>query len=107
MLCAAFRAPWEVLWNAVTCTPEAVVCSADAATPEKVVQGLPLRKVSLEEPLKSCPICLEDMEPGSEVRTLPCEHFYHAACVEGWLKQKSSCPVCRGGMPTRMEPLDA
>ena len=81
--------------------------NAEGATPDVVVQALPLREVSLDEPVKKCPICLEDMESGSEVRTLPCDHFYHAACVDNWLKQKSSCPVCRGGMPTRMEPLDA
>jgi hypothetical protein len=79
---------------------EAVPRKADGATPE-MVQALPLRKVTPEDPLLKCSICLEHMEPGTEVRTLPCDHFYHAACVDSWLKQKSSCPMCRGGISTR------
>ena len=54
-----------------------------------------LPQVRRNEKVQECPICLEEMEVGSEVRTLPCAHLYHAACLESWLKQKSSCPMSR------------
>ncbi|RWV85441.1 hypothetical protein GW17_00052768 [Ensete ventricosum] len=30
-----------------------------------------------------------------EVGRLPCEHLYHATCVEQWLRQKNWCPICK------------
>jgi len=43
-----------------------------------------------------CQICLEELAEGDELRTLPCGHFFHTACVDVWLRQKSgSCPTCR------------
>lgn len=31
----------------------------------------------------------------TQVRTLPCGHTYHAACIEQWLTHKTTCPSCR------------
>lgn len=42
-----------------------------------------------------CSVCLEDMEPGQMVRTLPvCGHLYHDACISMWAARKNRCPVC-------------
>lgn len=30
-----------------------------------------------------------------EVGELPCDHHYHAACIEQWLQQKNWCPICK------------
>eukprot|EP00927_Polykrikos_kofoidii_P045091 TRINITY_DN38957_c0_g1_i1.p1 TRINITY_DN38957_c0_g1~~TRINITY_DN38957_c0_g1_i1.p1 ORF type:complete len:373 (-),score=71.02 TRINITY_DN38957_c0_g1_i1:111-1229(-) len=42
-----------------------------------------------------CQICMEDFTEGDELRTLPCFHLFHAACVDQWLKVNSICPTCR------------
>lgn len=43
-----------------------------------------------------CQICLDDFAEHDELRTLSCSHFFHARCVDVWLREKScSCPVCR------------
>ena len=41
-----------------------------------------------------CPICLEDcdVETGSMQR---CGHSFHEACIQPWLAQHTTCPVCR------------
>lgn len=48
---------------------------------------------------KSCIICLEPYEEGEQIRVLPCDaserHHFHRACVDRWLLQSGSCPVCR------------
>ena len=49
----------------------------------------------LPEELRSCCVCLEDVCQGQRVRTLPCLHTFHADCVEEWLKNKKTCPLCQ------------
>ena len=42
-----------------------------------------------------CSVCLCDAEDGDAMRTLPCAHSYHAACIDRWLGLKGTCPVCK------------
>ncbi|CAD5188573.1 unnamed protein product [Musa acuminata subsp. malaccensis] len=42
-----------------------------------------------------CSICQEEYVGEDEVGRLPCEHLYHATCIEQWLRQKNWCPVCK------------
>eukprot|EP00747_Dinoflagellata_sp_TGD_P167695 gnl/TRDRNA2_/TRDRNA2_192578_c0_seq1.p1 gnl/TRDRNA2_/TRDRNA2_192578_c0~~gnl/TRDRNA2_/TRDRNA2_192578_c0_seq1.p1 ORF type:complete len:386 (+),score=77.56 gnl/TRDRNA2_/TRDRNA2_192578_c0_seq1:70-1227(+) len=43
----------------------------------------------------NCQICMEDFKEGDELKTLPCFHIFHAACIDQWLKVNSICPTCR------------
>jgi transmembrane E3 ubiquitin-protein ligase len=29
----------------------------------------------------------------------PCRHIFHSACLEGWMKYRLQCPICREGLP--------
>ncbi|KAJ4457161.1 hypothetical protein PAPYR_7460 [Paratrimastix pyriformis] len=49
-----------------------------------------------------CPVCLCDFEEGDQVRYLPCLHQFHVACVDKWLLEKATCPICK--LPLRGRP---
>lgn len=44
-----------------------------------------------------CSVCLENFVEGELIRTVPCFHQFHAACVDPWLRQRGTCPVCKSG----------
>ncbi|CAK9275153.1 unnamed protein product [Sphagnum jensenii] len=51
-------------------------------------------KLRLDEEL-TCSICLEQVKDGELVRSLPCVHQFHSMCIDQWLKQQATCPVCK------------
>ncbi|KAF6150141.1 hypothetical protein GIB67_023096 [Kingdonia uniflora] len=47
-----------------------------------------------------CSICLADYKGNDMLRLLPdCEHLFHLSCVDPWLRQNPTCPVCRSTSP--------
>ncbi|MFH4978386.1 hypothetical protein AB6A40_005095 [Gnathostoma spinigerum] len=46
-------------------------------------------------PEKLCVICQYEFERRDHIRVLPCDHHYHAKCVDKWLKTNRTCPICR------------
>ncbi|RCV19926.1 hypothetical protein SEVIR_4G015200v4 [Setaria viridis] len=53
--------------------------------------GFFYRKTNHED----CTICLSTFRHRESMITLPCKHYYHAACVAKWLKVNKTCPVCK------------
>lgn len=57
--------------------------------PYDMVSRLQLKKFSHEKVKENereeCVICLEDYQEGEDLRVLPCQHDFHAACVDAWL----------------------
>ena len=44
---------------------------------------------------KQCKICFEEFAPAELLRTLPCTHIFHQACIDHWLATNAICPICR------------
>ena len=57
----------------------------------------------------TCPICLDDFTPHeTRVRSLPCHHIYHPACIDPFLLDNSSvCPVCKARVVSREQNAQA
>lgn len=43
----------------------------------------------------NCSICIESFSTSGLSRTLPCNHSFHATCVDNWLEKHGTCPICR------------
>lgn len=42
-----------------------------------------------------CLVCQENYEREESLRRLPCNHLFHAECVDQWLRSSDKCPFCR------------
>lgn len=63
----------------------------------KLGDGGPQRPPAQEE--SQCTVCLEEYEAKDVVRVLPaCGHAFHAPCIDAWLRQHPTCPVCRASL---------
>lgn len=60
------------------------------------LKKLPCFQYKEEDPNKECAVCLEGFKIGEVCRLLPiCKHSFHVQCIDSWLLQTPSCPVCR------------
>lgn len=41
-----------------------------------------------------CTICLVEYEDGAKIKKLPCDHHFHADCIDEWLRLNKTCPLC-------------
>lgn len=42
-----------------------------------------------------CAVCIESYKIGEVVTVLTCEHIFHKACIEPWLLERRTCPMCK------------
>ncbi|XP_027368586.1 NEP1-interacting protein-like 1 [Abrus precatorius] len=73
--------------------------------PQNIITKLPFQQFNPSKMLKlynmsCCSICFQDFEEGELVRILPkCGHLFHLECIDKWLVQQGSCPMCRTYVP--------
>ena len=75
------------------------VGSVVVGLPRELRDMLPRVEVRVQpDPPDKCAICMEEIEVGEVRRGLPCQDAYHAACIDEWFEQKTTCPVCQVDM---------
>lgn len=42
-----------------------------------------------------CAVCIESYKAGEVVTVLTCDHIFHKVCIEPWLLEKRTCPMCK------------
>jgi hypothetical protein len=43
----------------------------------------------------TCAVCMERYENSEMISILPCSHYFHDSCTEGWLSDHNNCPCCK------------
>ncbi|TXG64165.1 hypothetical protein EZV62_011159 [Acer yangbiense] len=52
-------------------------------------------EAELSKAALDCSICLESFVDGDELIRLPCQHRFHSACLDPWVRSCGDCPYCR------------
>ncbi|XP_047434461.1 RING finger protein 150a [Mugil cephalus] len=70
----------------------------DAA--KKAISKLQVRTIKkgdkeTESEFDNCAVCIEGYKPNDVVRILPCKHLFHKHCVDPWLLDHRTCPMCK------------
>ncbi|KAI4557175.1 hypothetical protein MJT46_013854 [Ovis ammon polii x Ovis aries] len=87
----------------------------DAA--KKAISKLQVRTIKkgdkeTEPDFDNCAVCIEGYKPNDIVRILPCRHLFHKSCVDPWLLDHRTCPMCKMnilkalGIPPNADCLD-
>lgn len=68
--------------------------------PIRALRAIPVKKFDpASHTFDTCAICLEDFKLNDEIRVLPCNHAYHAVCIDPWLTRgRRVCPICKRGV---------
>ncbi|TRY54076.1 hypothetical protein DNTS_034499 [Danionella cerebrum] len=53
------------------------------------------RNQEADSEFDNCAVCIEDYKPNDVVRILPCRHVFHKSCVDPWLQDHRTCPMCK------------
>ncbi|KAI1731681.1 ring finger domain-containing protein [Ditylenchus destructor] len=62
---------------------------------KKALTRIPTRPVKAGELDSDCPVCIDPYRTGDIVRMLPCRHIFHKSCVDPWLLEHRTCPMCK------------
>ncbi|XP_059903608.1 RING finger protein 150-like [Gadus macrocephalus] len=70
----------------------------DAA--KKAISRLEVRTIKkgdkeIDSEFDSCAVCIESYKPNDVVRILPCRHLFHKHCIDPWLQDQRTCPMCK------------
>ena len=47
----------------------------------------------------TCTVCCDSINVDTKGMFMPCGHVYHPDCLQPWLENHNSCPVCRFELP--------
>jgi hypothetical protein len=62
---------------------------------DKIDESTTTFKIEKMNSDNNCSICQCSYIKDEEARLLPCTHIFHKNCIDGWLKNNKTCPLCR------------
>ncbi|KAK3777070.1 hypothetical protein RRG08_008917 [Elysia crispata] len=71
-----------------------------ARAAKKAIAKIPQKTLNagdkeLEGDFDQCAVCIEPYKDGDIIRLMPCRHVFHKSCVDPWLLDHRTCPMCK------------
>ncbi|KAK7871610.1 hypothetical protein R5R35_001800 [Gryllus longicercus] len=72
------------------------LCSAA----RKALSKIPTKVIKTEDKemqgdYECCAVCIEPYKVSDVLRILPCRHEFHKSCIDPWLLEHRTCPMCK------------
>ncbi|GBP43050.1 Protein goliath [Eumeta japonica] len=67
---------------------------------KKALSKIPVKSLKTEDKElqgdgECCAICIEPYKVSETLRSLPCRHDFHKNCIDPWLLEHRTCPMCK------------
>ncbi|CAH1966910.1 unnamed protein product [Acanthoscelides obtectus] len=67
---------------------------------KKALSKIPTKNLKCEDKemqgdCECCAICIEPYKISDTLRILPCGHEFHKSCIDPWLLEHRTCPMCK------------
>ncbi|KAL4713455.1 hypothetical protein ACJJTC_010440 [Scirpophaga incertulas] len=70
-------------------------CAAKKALSKIPVKSLKTDDREVQGDGECCAICIEPYKVAETLRSLPCRHDFHKNCIDPWLLEHRTCPMCK------------
>ena len=80
-------------------TPTTSRPEREVVTLRDLLQNSTLAQCTQEQSCEQCSICQTSFND-QIIRTLPCNHCFHALCIDEWFCTHNTCPLCRVPLTT-------
>ncbi|XP_061717293.1 E3 ubiquitin-protein ligase goliath-like isoform X2 [Cydia pomonella] len=70
-------------------------CAAKKALSKIPVKSLKTEDREVQGDGECCAICIEPYKVSETLRSLPCRHDFHKNCIDPWLLEHRTCPMCK------------
>ncbi|XP_061380801.1 E3 ubiquitin-protein ligase goliath-like isoform X1 [Danaus plexippus] len=70
-------------------------CAAKKALSKIPVRNLKVDDREVQGDGECCAICIEPYKVSETLRSLPCRHDFHKSCIDPWLLEHRTCPMCK------------
>ncbi|CAI5720326.1 unnamed protein product [Hyaloperonospora brassicae] len=61
----------------------------------QVISSLPTHQWAQSHGENTCIVCQYSFVLNDRAMTLPCAHVFHEDCVDSWIRENNSCPLCK------------
>eukprot|EP01038_Epipyxis_sp_PR26KG_P005352 gene5352-7425_t len=74
-----------------------IIKNSETVVNERPIQSneFPSKRACTREVDSRCAVCMENFVSEDNLSLLPCQHYFHIDCTEGWLTDHNSCPMCK------------
>ncbi|KAJ2941194.1 hypothetical protein O0L34_g10427 [Tuta absoluta] len=70
-------------------------CAAKKALSKIPIKSLKTEDREVQGDGECCAICIEPYKVAETLRSLPCRHEFHKNCIDPWLLEHRTCPMCK------------